>query len=385
MLNRRGFDESLAEYRATVGSFLDRVVVPRYPAWEARGVTPREAWLEAGSAGLLCPGVEPRFGGAGASFRHSVVIIEELARRRCTGFMTFLHSEIVVPYLSEFGSVSQRDRYLPECVTGRVLTALAMTEPAAGGDIEATQTRAERDGDSFVVRGSKVHVSCGTLANLLVVCVRSRPLSEGREGLSLLLVEPERHAGVTRTAIEKGALRALDTAKLEFDDVRVPARNLLGAEGMAFFYLMKMLAVERLVLAISAQAASVQLLRELVAHCSSRGMRTGTLLDFQNTRFALAEMLSEAELCQSFVDRCIDDHIAGELPPHATSIAKLRSTELLKKLSLLSVQLRGGQGTVTSSTASPGQDLLDACAQTVWGGASEIMKHVISQDLVRYA
>lgn len=202
--------------------------------------------------------------------------------------------------------------------------------------------------------------------------------------MSLLLVEPSRVSGFRREAIDKVALRALDTATLHFEGCRVPQANLLGAEGMGFVYLMTMLTIERLSLAVSARASAVQLLRETTRDCAARSTRSGSVLDYQATRFALADALSEVELTQSFVDRCIADHLAGKLEAHAACMAKLRASELVKKVALLSLQLRGGRGTMVIDGRSSAEDLLDACVQTVWGGTSEIMKQMISQNLARY-
>jgi acyl-CoA dehydrogenase len=379
MLKRSFFTPRHEALRARVSAFLDREVAPHYASWERAGSVPREAWARAGALGLLCPSVPEAYGGPGGDFLDSVVVIEEVSRRRLTGFMTYLQSDIVVPYIHLLGHEQQKRRYLPACVTGERLVAVAMTEPHSGSDLGAIRTTASKVDGRYVLDGEKMHVSSGMSADLLIVAARTSAAGS-REGLSLFLVDAA-SAGLGRRALRKAGVRALDTAHVTFERCLVPADNLLGAEGMGFVYLVRLLNLERLVLAIGAQAACAQILRDLVADCASRRTSQGSVLDYQNTRFTVADLLSETAVNQTFVDQCIALHLRGETDPQAFCVAKLRTTEALKKAALHAVQLRGARGVSAEDDDRAAQDLLDACVQTVWGGTNEIMRDIIGKGI----
>ena len=380
MLRRELFSESDLRFREGVADFLEREIAPNYPEWEANGIVPKDAWRRAGDAGLLCRTVSRDYGGPGESFLRSVIVIEEVSKRRLSGFMTYLQSDIVVPYLIQIGSESQKRRYLPDCVTGRRLAAVAITEPHCGSDLAAMKTSASKGPGGYRITGTKTHVSGGTNADLIVVATRTAGENVGREGTSLLLVETPIE-GLDRIALPKAGLRALDTSSLVFAGTLVSEDCLLGAEGMGFLYLVKLLTIERLVLAISAQAACNQILRETIGDCGNRVFSRGSVLDFQNTRFALADLISECVTNQVFIDRCIIEQMRGDMNPTAACIAKLRTTELLKRIALQAVQFRGARGVGAAAGDRAAQDLLDACVQTIWGGTNEVMKDIIGQGL----
>lgn len=363
--------------RARVGEFLDREIVPHYASWERDGLIPRETWWKAGAEGLLCRGIPAKYGGWGGDFLESAVVIEEVSKRRVTSFMTYLQSDIAVPYILELGTEEQKRKYLPTCVSGECLVALAITEPHSGSDLSDIRMTATPVADGYVLDGEKMHVSNGTCADLLIVAARTAPVVAGRRAeLSLLLVEG-RAAGLQRTPLRKAGMRALDSGHLKFQQCHVPATNLLGAEGMGLVYLMRLLGLERLALAVGAQATGAAILRDLISACSRRRTLHGSLLDYQNTRFTIADLLSEAAVNQAFVDQCVAAHQGGKGDPWAFCVAKLRTTELLKRMALQAVQLRGARGLSTEAGDRASQDLLDACVQTVWGGASEVMRDII--------
>jgi acyl-CoA dehydrogenase len=376
---RRGvvFTSKHDALRARVGEFLDREIVPQYASWESDGFIPRELWRKAGTEGLLCRGIPTEYGGVNGDFLESVVIIEEVSKRRLMGFMTYLQSDISVPYIAQLGTEDQKQKYLPLCISGECLVAIAITEPHSGSDLCDIRTTATRTTGGYVLDGEKVHISNGTCGDLLIVAARTSPVFDGgRAGLSLFLVEGNA-AGLQRTPLRKAGMRALDTGHLTFDRCHVPSNNLLGAEGMGFVYLMRLLALERLAIAIGAQATCVSVLRDLISHCSQRRTVHGSLLDHQNTRFTIADLLSETMVNQAFVDQCIAMYNGGESDSSAFCIAKLQTTELLKRMALQAVQLRGARGLSTEAGDRTSQDLLDACVQTLWGGASEVMRDII--------
>jgi long-chain-acyl-CoA dehydrogenase len=381
MFARRLFDSEHERWRGEVAAFLQSEIAPHHDAWVAARRTPRAAWAKAGAAGLLGRGLPAEFGGAGRDFRDSAIIIEELARHRIHGLFTCLQSDIVAPFVQRLGSEAQKQKLLPGIAQGEVLAALALTEPQGGSALSTMTTTAEMRGDSLVLNGTKTHISNGSEADVVIVAARSARGSIGDQpGLSLVLVETER-PGVTQEAIEKTGMAALDTGRITFDDCVVPQSNLLGAEGMGFVYLMSFLGVERLVLAIYAQACAERILAELIRDCDARQTPEGSLLAHQSPRFSLAELYSECAVNRSFVDQCIPQVQEGRFDPKQACIAKLRTTATLKALASLAVQLRGAGGISGDSGARASQDLLDASVQSIWGGTSEILLDLIGRSM----
>ncbi|MGL6211508.1 MAG: acyl-CoA dehydrogenase family protein, partial [Paracoccaceae bacterium] len=290
--------------------------------------------------------------------------------------------DIVAPFILKLGSETQKQRWLPGFCTGEALGAIAMTEPRSGSDIQGMQTKAERAGMGFVLHGEKTHISNGSTANVIIVAAQSSKGAIGAQGgISLLLVE-DTTPGLTRNRIAKAGMAALDTSHLRFDGCEIPAANLLGGEGMGFLYLMTFLGIERLVLAIYAQAFAVGILQDLIAACHRRASAAGTVLDFQNTQFRLADLYADAAANQAFVDQCIALQLRGRADPRAACIAKLRTTETLKAVAAIAVQLRGAAGVSGPEGQSAAQDLIDASVQSIWGGTSEVMRDVIGRSLV---
>jgi acyl-CoA dehydrogenase len=366
------------ELRENVGQFLDREVLPRLAGGDE--CIPRELWRSAARAGLLCRTIERAFGGYGDDFFSSAVVIEEIARRRVHSAAPFyLHSEVAVPYIARFGSRAQTRRYLPQCSSGGMIVALALSEAESGSDLRRIRTTASRYGSHYVMEGEKVHVSYGGQADLLVVSAKV-----GDEGeLTLFLVEAPT-GGLERAVLSRDGLRGLETAVLRFRNCRVPLGNRLGAEGMGLVYILEMLCAERLVLAIAAHASCRQALGELILHCQGSESSVTRLLDYQNTRFVVADLVSECAVNQVFLEHCIASHAARGVSASDAAISKLRTTEALKRVTAAGVQLRGGLGLTRGPSTPFTQDLLDSAAQTIWGGTSEVMKEVISSDLQRW-
>ncbi|ATF18567.1 acyl-CoA dehydrogenase family protein [Phaeobacter gallaeciensis] len=386
MFKRSLFEPDHECLRQQVAEFLDAEVVPHHPQWMENRQAPRRIWQQAGEAGLLCRTIPEDHGGHGGDFRQSVVIIEELAKRRLCGLLTFLQSDIVAPYLYRLGNDIQRQEYLPGLCSGRRIGAIALTEPQGGSDLHGLRSTAIRNQDEIILTGEKTHISNGSEADLIIVAARTGPTDcdgASSAGFDMLLVEAGT-PGLTRRRINKTGMPALDTGHLTFDNCRVPEGNRLGASGMGFFYLVSFLSIERLVLATYAQAMAETLLRETVRFCATRRTAEGTTLDYQATQFRLADLYSEAATSRSFVDSCIVDHTAGRLDNRNACIAKLRSTELLTAAAAAKLQLSGARGFCDDGSDGPDratQDVLDSAVQTVWGGSSEVLRNVVGSSL----
>jgi acyl-CoA dehydrogenase len=382
MIKRSIFSRSDELLRLRVAEFLDSEIVPHYRDWESDGRIPRDAWTKAGRAGLLCRTTPKAYGGQDASFLESVVIAEELGKRRLSGFLTFLQSDIVAPYFLRLANEQQKQAYLPALCSGLKIGAIAMTEPQSGSEVGRMRTTFSQTSAGFAVNGQKAHISNGFTADVVLVAGQTRSIALGAEPeLSLLIVDTNT-PGITRTPIPKSGMRALDTCEFSFENCCVPTTSLLGTSGKGLFYLLAFLGLERLMLAIYAQASAVSILGELVAFCNSRKTSGGSLLDYQFILSRLADLYSECSVNQTFIDACIVEQTRGRHDPRSASLAKLRSTETLKSVALLAVQFRGAQGISGASGERAAQDLVDSCVQSIWGGASEVLRDAIGRSLV---
>ena len=382
MFKRTLFENAHATLRQQTAAFLDSNVVPHHDGWTTAQSAPRQIWRDAGAQGLLCRTVPQEYGGQGRDFRDSVVLIEELANRRLPGFLAFLQSDIVAPYILRVGNKTQRETILPGLCSGALVGAVALTEPHSGSDLHAMQTFARRDGDDFILDGQKTHISNGSTADILAVAARSDTHSAtGQAGFSMLLVDANQ-AGMTRQRIVKSGMRALDTSQLCFQNCRLPAANLLGAEGMGLVYLVTFLGVERLILSIYAQASAEAMLQEVIALTARRKTAAGSVLDFQATQFRLADHFSDCAANRSLVDSCIAAHLKGQLDTRAACVSKLRTTETLKQIAACKLQLSGAAGFCGDEGERATQDLIDSSMQSIWGGSSEILRDVIGRSLV---
>jgi acyl-CoA dehydrogenase len=374
--------DELALVRDTARDFFHRESVPNHERWSAQRGVDREFWNAAGKAGLLCAAVPEAYGGGGGTFAHEAIIIEEQARAGDTAFGNAIHSSIVAPYILHYGSEEQRRRWLPGLAGGELVGSLAMTEPGTGSDVAAVQTRARRDGDAYVLTGSKTFISNGTQCDLAVVVCKTGEPTDGREPVSLLVVETGTNPdGFSRgPALSKIGQHGQDTCELFFDRVRVPATNLLGAEeGQGFVQAMHQLAQERLVIAVVATAVMEEVIEQTVRYAHERTAFGQTLLGFQNTRFTLAECKTEATIARVFVDECIRLHLAGELDAETVSMAKWWTTEKQNEIAGECLQLHGGYGYMSEYPVA--RAFVDSRVQMIAGGTNEIMKEIIGRGL----
>jgi alkylation response protein AidB-like acyl-CoA dehydrogenase len=376
-MQRRIYGESHLAFADAVAAFVAKEVVPHYARWEEAGIVDRDAWLAAGRAGLLGLSVDEAYGGGGnTDFRFDAVLIEAFGTY--SGMAVGLHNDIIGPYLTSLGTEEQKRRWLPGFCSGEIITAIAMTEPGAGSDLQGMSTTAIRDGDDFVLNGSKTFISNGILADLVVVAAKTDPAA-GSRGVSLFVVE-RGMAGFERGRnLDKIGLHAQDTAELFFSDVRVPATNLLGEEGRGFGHLIDNLPQERLVIALGGLARAERIFAETLEYCHSRkafGKEIGT---FQHNRFLLAELATELQIARAFADRCISEHDLGELSGPDAAMVKWWVTELANKVLDRCLQLHGGYGYMNEFGVA--RAWKDARIGTIFGGTTEIMKEIIGRDL----
>jgi acyl-CoA dehydrogenase len=378
-MKRELYDDDHELFRRSVRSFVDREIKPNQAKWCSDGIVSREVWRAAGEAGLLCPGLPEEYGGPGGTFVHSAIVIEELARAYESGFAATLHSDIVVPYIETFGSDEQRERWLPGCVSGEIITAIAMTEPGTGSDLAAVATTARRDGDEWVINGSKTFISNGILCDLAIVAARTGDHEDPHRNISLMLV-PATAPGFKRgKKLEKMGLAAQDTSEMFFEDCRVPANAVLGQEGAGFFMMMQKLQQERLVVAVGAQANAEQVLEDTVAYCKERKAFGRPIAKFQNTQFKLAETATKIEVGRHFLDALIRRHAEGEYLVKECSMAKLWQTEMLGEVVDTCLQLFGGYGYMLEYPIS--RAYMDARVQRIFAGTNEIMKLIIARQM----
>ncbi|MGW6561589.1 acyl-CoA dehydrogenase family protein [Streptomyces hydrogenans] len=367
-------------FRATVRTFLAKEVTPHHARWEETGVVDREAWRAAGRRGLLGMGVAEEYGGGGTDdFRHSAVLIEEFARAGASGLALSLHNDIVGPYLTELATEEQRRRWLPGFCSGEIVTAIAMTEPGAGSDLQGIRTTAEDRGDHWVLNGSKTFISNGILADLVIVVAKTTP-EGGAHGLSLLVVERGMEGFERGRNLDKIGQKAQDTAELFFEDVRVPKENLLGELNGAFVHLMTNLAQERLAIAVAGIAGAEHLLELTTRYVKEREAFGRPLARLQHVRFEIAEMATECAVTRAFVDHCVAEHGRGRLDAVHASMAKWWATELQKRVADRCLQLHGGYGYMSEYRVA--RAFLDSRVQTIYGGTTEIMKEIIGRSLL---
>ena len=379
MIPRTLFSAEHDDFRSSVRRFIAEHVSPHHAQWEKDGQVPRSLWHKAGELGLLCCNVPEEYGGMGGSFLHSTILIEEMADAGATGPTFYLHSDIVAPYLVDFGSPAQKQQWLPRMATGEVVVALGMSEPSGGSDVQAMRTQAVRDGDDYVINGQKVFITNGHSADLLLLACKTDPKARGK-GVSLILVETDRPGFSRGRKLEKIGCKAQDTSELFFSDVRVPVSNLIGAEGSGFAMLMTQLAQERLVQAIRGVASSEAALRWTLAYVAERKMFGHTLGDFQNTRFKLAELHAELLAQRVFVDRCIELHLQGQFDAVDAAAAKLVTTELQGRVMDQCLQFFGGWGYMVEYPIA--RAFVDARMCRVGGGAAEVMRQIIGNALL---
>jgi acyl-CoA dehydrogenase len=378
MLERRIYDEDHELFRDNVRRFFEEEVMPRHDAWEEKGYVDRDVWEKAGALGLLCGTMPESYGGSGVDRRYSAVLIEEQHRFGASGIGFSLHSDIVAPYINSYGTEDQKAAYLPAMAKGEKIGAIAMTEPGTGSDLQGIQTRADLQGDEFVINGAKTYITNGWNCDFAIVVAKTGG-EGGAKQMSLLLVEADRKGFHKDKPFKKLGLRAQDTCQLTFDDVRVPKENILGARNGAFPMLMNELAWERLIIAIGC-AQSMETAFELARDYTRERQAFGRpIASFQDARFKLADLKTKAQIAQVFVDRCIEAEIEGNLAPDTAAMAKAWTSEVLGEVADVAVQLHGGYGFMWEAPIT--RLYADARVQRIYGGSTEIMKEIIARNL----
>lgn len=367
-------------FRKALRKFLEKEAYPFYEQWEEERIIPRAFWEKMGAQGYLCPDVDEKYGGSGVDWGFSVVINEELERVGSSLVGIGLHSDIVVPYITAYGTQEQKNRWLPKCVTGETITAIAMTEPGAGSDLANIQTTAILDGDHYVLNGQKTFITNGIHADLVIVACKTDPKATPKhKGVSLLVVERETGGFSRGRKLNKAGLHSQDTAELIFEDAKVPKENLLGEEGKGFQYLMEKLQQERLLVAIAAQAAAEKMLEMTLSYVKSREAFGVPISKFQNTQFKMAEMATEIEMGRAFLDQLIAEHINKEEVVTKVSMAKWKLTETARKIAAECMQLHGGYGYMEEYEIA--RRYRDIPVASIYAGTNEIMKTIIAKNL----
>jgi len=380
MIERTLFSSDHEIFRDACRKFIANEITPFHAQWEQDGIVPRELWLKAGAAGMLCCAVPEAYGGAGADWLYDVVVFEEMARAGATGPGFMIHTDLVATYLSSFGTEEQKSTWLPRMVSGEVIGSLGMTEPHAGSDLKNIRTRAVRDGDDFVINGQKVFISNGQLCDLIVLATKTDGTA-GAKGITLFLVEGDR-VGFTRGRnLEKLGMKAQDTSELFFENVRVPASNMLGKEGEGFAIMMTKLAQERLAQAIRSATVIETVIDWTVEYTAQREAFGQTIADFQNTQFKLAELKVEATAGRVLTDRCMELFMAGKLDAVDAAMAKMFLSNLHCKTVDECLQLFGGWGYMWEYPIC--RAYADARVVKIAGGSIEIMKYLIGRDMFK--
>ncbi|MEU8136695.1 acyl-CoA dehydrogenase family protein [Streptodolium elevatio] len=376
----RHLDAEHIAFRESVREFVRREITPYHEEWEKAGIVDRELWRKAGKQGLLGIDVDEEYGGGGVrDFRYLAAISEEIVRAGASGVGFGLHNEVVAPYLNDLATDEQKARWMPGFCSGELITAIAMTEPGAGSDLQGIRTTAVRDGDDWILNGAKTFITNGINADLVVVVARTDPEAKASKGTSLLMVE-RGMAGFERGRnLDKIGLKAQDTAELFFNDVRVPGNNLLGEVDKGFYHLMHNLPQERLGIAVAAVAGAEAVFEGTVEYCKTRTAFGQPIGGFQNTRFELAEMATELDIARTYLDDCIMRHVDGELDAVQASKAKWWTTDLQKRVVDRCLQLHGGYGYMMEYPVA--KAFIDSRVQAIYGGTNEIMKEIIGRSL----
>lgn len=379
MLPRQLFTAEHESFRETVRKFYAKEVVPNTSKYEEQQHVDRELWLKAGELGLLCCTMPIEYGGSAVDRLYSMILIEEQAYAldSATGFS--LHSDIVANYIYNFGNEQQKQQWLPRMATGEIISAIAMTEPSTGSDLQSIRTTAEQDGNEYIINGSKIFITNGYLCDLAIVVCKTGHHEKGAANLSLFLVESNCIGFSKGKPLQKIGMKGQDTCELFFDNVRIPKENLLGAEGLGFMMLMKELAWERMIVAIICQSGAEAAFAHTVAYTKQRKAFGKEISNFQNTRFKLAEMRTEIDFCRAYLDRCMQLQLAGELAVDAAAAAKYKISEMYSKVVDECLQLHGGYGYMLEYPIA--RAYIDNRANRIYAGTNEIMKELISRSL----
>ncbi|MBA3454076.1 MAG: acyl-CoA dehydrogenase family protein [Deltaproteobacteria bacterium] len=379
-MDRTLFNDEHKAFRAAFKQFVAREITPHQQRWRDQGQVDREVWRKAGAQGFLCPWMDEKYGGAGADFLCSMIIMEELAVAYESGFALALHSDIIVPYLYSFGSEEQKQKWLPGCASGEIVTALAMTEPGTGSDLAALATTAVKQGDEYVINGAKTFISNGQLCDLVVVAAKTdMDPANAHKGISLFVVEANRKGFAKGMRLHKMGMDSQDTSELFFEDCRIPASNLIGTEGGGFMMLMQKLQQERLCVAIGAVTAAEQVLEDTIAYTKERKAFGKPISKFQNTQFKLVECLAKVEVGRAYVDKVVGEHVSGKYLVKECSIAKFWTTDMAQEVIDTCLQFFGGYGYMLEYPVT--RAFMDARVQRIYAGTNEIMKVIVAKQL----
>jgi acyl-CoA dehydrogenase len=379
-MDRTLFSEEHQSFRKAFRQFCEREIVPNQSKWRDQGQVDREIWRKAGAQGFLCTWMDEKYGGAGGDFLHATIVMEELARCYESGFAMVLHSDIIVPYIYSFGNEEQKQKFLPGCASGEIITALGMTEPGTGSDLAALATTAIKDGNDYVINGSKTFISNGQLCDICVVAAKTDPnAADPHRAISLFIVEANRKGFVKGKRLHKMGMASQDTSELFFEDCRVPASNLLGVEGGGFMMMMQKLQQERLCVAIGAVTGAEQVLADTIAYTKERKAFGKPISKFQNTQFKLVECLAKVEVGRAYVDKVVQEHVAGKHLVKECSIAKFWTTDMAQEVIDTCLQFFGGYGYMLEYPVT--RAFMDARVQRIYAGTNEIMKIIVAKQL----
>jgi acyl-CoA dehydrogenase len=368
-------------FRKSLRKFLDQEAAPFFEEWEQAKQVPRSFWRKAGEQGFLCPWIEEQYGGVNADFGYSVVFTEEFDRIGAGIGGLGLHNDIVMPYIAEFGSEEQKQKWLPKAVSGEMISAIAMTEPSTGSDLAAIRTTARKEGSHYILNGEKTFITNGYTADFVIVVCKTDPNAQpAHKGISLLVVEEGTPGFKRGKKLRKVGQHANDTSELIFEDAKVPEENLLGVEGMGFYYLMKKLQQERLMLAIGSIAGAKRMLEITVEYVKQRSAFGKPISKFQNTQFKIAEMATNIKIGETFVDQLIVDHMANKNIVNEVSMAKWWLTDLAKQVATECMQLHGGYGYMEEYEIA--RRYRDVAVGSIYAGTNEIMKTIIAKNIL---
>ncbi|GHF05218.1 acyl-CoA dehydrogenase [Amycolatopsis deserti] len=370
--------QDLGEFRELARSFCQKELVPHQERWNQQKSVDRELWTKAGEVGLLAISIPEEYGGGGGTFAHEAVLYEEQARSGDSSWGVSVHNGIVAHYLLHYATEEKKKEWLPKLASGEWVAAIGMTEPGTGSDLQGIKTRAVREGDEYVINGAKTFISNGGMADVVVVACKTDP-DAGAAGVSLIVVETDRPGFRRGRVLDKVGLKGQDTAELFFDDVRVPAANLLGEEGQGFIQMMQQLPQERLIIAVTAVAGMEAAIDLTIEYTKGRTAFGRPVYNFQNSKFKLADAATEAVVARAFLDQCIERHLKGELDVQGAAMVKLWTTERANKVVDDCVQLHGGYGYMTEYPIA--RAWTDLRISRIFGGTSEIMREVISRTL----
>jgi acyl-CoA dehydrogenase len=378
MIPRTVYEEEHELYREAVRKFIQAEITPYHREWEEKGVVSRDVWSKAGANGFLCSNAPEAFGGAGADYRYNAVFTEELGYAGATGPGFAVHSDMAANYILNFGTDEQKARWIPGMVSGEIIAALGLSEPGAGSDLKAIKTSAVRDGEDYVINGQKTYISNGQLADIVMLACKTDP-SAGARGMSFIVVETTRSGFERGRKLEKFGLLAQDTSELFFSDMRVPAANLLGQEGMGMKIAVHNLAEERLSIAVHAIGMCKGILDTTIEYVKERMIFGRPVSDFQNTRFKIAEMYAQVQGAQVFVDRCVELAVDKEIDIETAAMAKMLAGELQWKIADECLQFYGGAGYMLEYPIA--HFFIDSRIRKIAGGSSEVMREIISRKV----